>query len=211
VVIREVPEAFDYAKAVFLGDVTEIIEPKSADEKAPLSVRLFVIKFKVVKAWKGIGFASQEISVLANQGRSGCFDSPTLQKGLRYLVFADPLGEGEGLSVIGVANRTTAVRPGLVLPKSVDPSAIDPFFDMKQLDALLIRPRTFDDGAFRRQGDAPRFRLFNSGPIVLSLPFAIRPAYPDSKSMGQDITISTGTGPQPLVARQNQEFSDRDH
>jgi hypothetical protein len=156
-VTPELPDAYASANAVFLGEVTEIIEPRSADEKAALSLRLFVIKFKVIKSWKGIGFASQEISVLANQGRSGCFDSPALQKGLRYLVFADPANNETGWSIVGVCNRTAVVRPGLAPLKLLDPAAIDPFFDMKQLDALPIRSRAFDDSSFRRQREARKF------------------------------------------------------
>lgn len=156
-VTPELPDAFASANAVFLGEVTEIIEPRSADEKAALSLRLSVIKFKVIKSWKGIGFASQEISVLANQGDSGCFPSPTLQKGLRYLVFADAADNENGWSIVGVCNRTTAVRPGLATPRLLNANSIDPFFDMKQLDALPIRPRAFDDSSFRRQREARKF------------------------------------------------------
>lgn len=152
-VTEDVPEAFASAKAVFLGEVTEIIEPRSADKEAALSLRLFVIKFKVVRSWKGVGFASQEISVLASQGRSGCFISPVFQKGLRYLVFADPANE-DAWSIVGVCNRTTIVPPALT-PSKLFGDGIDPFFDMRQLDALPTRPRAFDNSSFRSQ---PVFR-----------------------------------------------------
>jgi hypothetical protein len=153
----DAPEAFDSAKAVFLGDVTEIIEPKSADEKAALSLRLFVIKFKVIRSWKGVGFASQEISVLGAQGRSGCSYTPALQEGLRYLVFADPAEEA-GWTILRACSRTTALGPpGLTTLKRLDAGAIDPFFDMKRLDALPARRRTFDNTSFRRPGEASRF------------------------------------------------------
>lgn len=151
-VTQDVPEAFDSARAVFLGEVTELIEPRSADEKAAQSLRLFVIKFKVIRAWKGVGFASQEISVLGTQGRSGCFYSPAVQKGVRYLVFADPADEN-GWSILGVCNRTTAVPP----TKFFAADGIDPFFDMKRLDALPTRPRTFDNASFRLQSKARGF------------------------------------------------------
>lgn len=132
-----VPDAFESAKAVFVGEVTEIIEPKSSDEKAPLSLRLFVIKFKVIRSWKGAGFGSQEISVLGNQGR---YESPELQIGLRYLVFADRVANEKEWSVLGMCNRTIVVPPDLAPSKSSYPSANDPFFDMRQLDALHALP-----------------------------------------------------------------------
>jgi len=134
---EEVPKAFESAKAVFLGEVTEIIEPKSSDETAPLSLRLFVIKFKVIRSWKGAGFGSQEISVLGNQGR---LESPELQIGLRYLVFTDRVANEQEWGVLGMCNRTTVVPPDLVPSKSSYPSANDPFFDMRQLDALDALP-----------------------------------------------------------------------
>jgi hypothetical protein len=37
----EVPQAFDEARAVFTGEVTEIIEPRTDDPKAPLAARLY--------------------------------------------------------------------------------------------------------------------------------------------------------------------------
>ncbi len=72
----EVPEAYDEAKVVFIGEVTEIVAPRTDDPTALLADHLFTVKFKVEESWKGVGFLDitiPEISVLSEQGRSGCF------------------------------------------------------------------------------------------------------------------------------------------
>ena len=131
----DVPEAFDRASAVFVGEVMEIIEPRTSDEKAPLPGRFFIIKFKVEKSWKGVAFASREISVLSAQGRHGCFAYPPVSKGGRYLVYADPAyGDGDGgkgWSVITICNRTAPIRINLRHWHDIDPYA-----DMKRLDGM---------------------------------------------------------------------------
>jgi hypothetical protein len=143
---------------VFLGEVTDIVDPKTSNQTAPLRDRLFIIKFKVVRAWKGTGFVSQEISVLADQSGYGCFAYPPFQKGLRYLVYANPVADEKDWAIILGCNRTIVVGPGRRLNKIADSDAIDPYNDMKELDALPIRPRTFDGSSFRRQDAFRKFR-----------------------------------------------------
>lgn len=46
-VIPEVPQAVESAEAVFAGFVTDIIEPRTSDPKAPLTDRLHQVKFKI--------------------------------------------------------------------------------------------------------------------------------------------------------------------
>ena len=85
-VTPEVPESFKRAKAVFIGAVVDILEPKTSDETAPLPGRFFTIKFKVQRTWKGVPSGTQEFSVLSAQGRYGCFAFPPVTKGeTRYL------------------------------------------------------------------------------------------------------------------------------
>src|SRR6266849_5357295 len=56
----EVPEALKQAKAVFLGEVIDIVEPKTSNEAAPLPGRFFTIKFKIQRSWKGIPSGARE-------------------------------------------------------------------------------------------------------------------------------------------------------
>ena len=155
-VTPDVPEAFDRASAVFVGEVAEIIEPRTSDEKAPLPGRFFTIKFKVEKSWKGVPSASREISVLSAQGRYGCFAYPPVSKGERYLVYADPAqGDGgKGWSIITTCNRTSPIRFSLQ-----DRRDIDPHEDMKKLDGMVSPSFEFN---FRpslrmRQGELNRY------------------------------------------------------
>jgi hypothetical protein len=109
--VPNVPEAFDKARDVFVGVVTEIIEPRSSDKKAPAAERFFTIKFRVERSFKGR--LASEISVLADQGRSGCFSYPTILKGEKYLVYADQFGAdgsaAKDLVTINACNRTGLV------------------------------------------------------------------------------------------------------
>jgi|SRR5882762_2351811 len=145
-VVPEVPEAFEQAKAVFIGEVIEIVEPATSDEKAALRDRLYVVRFKVEKSWKG-AFFSSEIDVLSDQGR-GCFAYPKVTKGERYLVYADPAfengDESRRLLIITSCNRTAMMsasvderkqrRPHLELDRQ-DGSA-----DPGKLDAIIAMP-----------------------------------------------------------------------
>ena len=107
-VTPEVPKAHHDAQAVFLGEVTEIIYPRTNRLKAPLADRLFRIKFKVEKSWKGT--TTQEIVILSDQGRAGCFSWGPFLKGRKYLVYAErrtPSGARiRDLAVLYSCNRT---------------------------------------------------------------------------------------------------------
>jgi len=139
----DVPEALNRANAVFIGEVAEIIEPLTSDEKALPPGRFFTIKFKVEKSWKGVAIASREISVLSAQGRYGCFAYPPVSKGERYLVYAEPAyvdgGSSEDWSIITNCTRTSPMR--LKLWYEAD---IDPYEDMKKLDDLLMLSYRFE-------------------------------------------------------------------
>ena len=106
--VPSVPKAVSRAKAVFVGEVTEIIEPRTLDENATPPRRFYTIKFRVETSWKGV--ASPEIAVLSAQGRYGCLAYPPVIKGEKYLVFADPLYFGgafqKGWLIITICNRT---------------------------------------------------------------------------------------------------------
>lgn len=53
-VIPEVPQAFRAARAVFVGEVTEIVAPRTNNPKAPLGDQLYAIRFKVERSWSAV-------------------------------------------------------------------------------------------------------------------------------------------------------------
>jgi hypothetical protein len=107
----EVPEAFSEARAVFIGEVVDIVEPRTNNPRAPLADRLYAIKFKIERSWKGV--SNQEVVVLSDQGRAGCFSWGSFVKGQRYLVYAErhtPSGAPlRKLAVLFSCNRTTLI------------------------------------------------------------------------------------------------------
>jgi hypothetical protein len=136
----EFPDAFKKARAVFLGEVVEITEPKTSEPNALLSDRLFRIKFKVKSAWKGVIAGAKEFTVLTGQGRFGCFDF-TVGKGQTYMVYADPVFSEEW-SFINACNRTTVVTSFSTSPLAWS-NGVDAFLDIGQLNrfsATLFSP-----------------------------------------------------------------------
>ena len=105
----EVLQSFREAKAVFVGEVIGIVEPSTNDPKRPLADRLYAIRFKVDTSWKGT--TSEEMVVLSDQGRAGCFSWGPFLKGNKYLVYAErktPSGTRiRNLAVLFSCNRTS--------------------------------------------------------------------------------------------------------
>ena len=89
-VAPDVNSAYQRARYVFLGEVTEVVEPVDRKRTAPLSKQLFTIKFKVEKAWKGVFTSTFEV-LSAYGERPGPFPYPEATKGQRYVVYADQL------------------------------------------------------------------------------------------------------------------------
>lgn len=87
--VLPVPKAVERAGAVFVGEVVDIMEPVTTDNDAPLPGKYFTIKFKVEKSWKGV--TTKEMNILSGQGKYSCFSYPPVQKGERYLVYADKM------------------------------------------------------------------------------------------------------------------------
>ena len=134
-VFPEVADSFARADAVFVGKVLEI-ERTSATETSK-SERLFAIKFKVEKSWKG---DSEEQRVLAAQGDLGCFIYPVFSKGERYLVYADPAyfkPKRNKVLVVNLCNRTAALPlPGLRVRSG------DGYDDIPILEKIAFRKPT---------------------------------------------------------------------
>lgn len=87
--ILPVPKAIERASAVFVGEVVDIVGPVTTDNDAPLPGKYYTIKFKVEKSWKGV--TTREMNILSGQAKYSCFDYPPVEKGERYLVYADPI------------------------------------------------------------------------------------------------------------------------
>ena len=103
----EVRQAFSDASAVFVGEVSEIAEPRTNDPKAPIADRLYAVTLKVEKSFKGVTFL-REIVILSDQGRAGCFSWGLFLKGRKYLVYAEE-GFGKRLAVLFSCNRTASL------------------------------------------------------------------------------------------------------
>jgi hypothetical protein len=108
VVAPDVPQAFDKARAVFIGEVVEITKLLTSEPDAPLADRFHRVTFKVEYSWKGAGFrefGAPEIVVLSNQGMGGsCFSWGSFSEGRKYLVYAEETAEKD--LVVQVGNRT---------------------------------------------------------------------------------------------------------
>jgi hypothetical protein len=106
-VIPEVPEAMKSAEAVFRGSVTDIIEPRTTDPKAPLIDRLYQVKFKIGTSWKGK--LTREITIYSAQGQGGCYTWGSFVKGQSYIVYAERPVAGAprgSLALLFACNRT---------------------------------------------------------------------------------------------------------
>lgn len=110
-IMPQVPQAYDEAHTVFVGEVTEIVKPRTDDPQAQLADRLYTVKFKVEKSLKGRGFKDSlnEISVLSDQGRAGCLSWGSFLKGGKYLVYAGET-EDKYLAVLFSCNRTVSLN-----------------------------------------------------------------------------------------------------
>lgn len=125
-VTPDVPEAVESAEAVFAGFVTDIVEPRTSDPKAPLIDRLYQVKLKIGTSWKGK--LAREITILSAQGRGGCYTWGSFVKGQSYLVYAEEpvAGAPRGtLALLFACNRSE------VLSKAQD--------DVKELDRTYAR------------------------------------------------------------------------
>ena len=101
----EVRDALKAADAVFVGKVKEIIEPKTAETASAWERKFYTIKFEVEKSWKGATFV-EEFTVLSAHGANECFAFGKVEKGERYLVYAEPFSQD------GVRQKGWTIIPG---------------------------------------------------------------------------------------------------
>jgi hypothetical protein len=132
----ELSESFKRARAIFFGEATEIVGPKTSDQKAPYADRAFTIRFKILESWKGLSLGAAEFNILWLEDCYECHAHPNV--GEKYLVYADPVSDSDGRSIVTWCDRTTIVdrdpKPGLTNAKGVEI-----YRDMKQLDIITKR------------------------------------------------------------------------
>jgi hypothetical protein len=123
-IVPDVLQATDKASAVFVGEVIEIAHPRSYDVKAPLAERLYTVKLKVEKAWKGV--KSQEITILSDQGSLGCISYKALHKGEKYLIYAETISDdvvrGKSIGVFTTCSRTKLLKEASGDLKELEPT-----------------------------------------------------------------------------------------
>jgi len=143
-VIPELTKAYEQAAAIFAGEVVEITPPRTFDENRPVADRLYTVKFKVQRSWKG-SFPSLEVNVFSGHG-NGCLSYPVVQVGKNYLVFADPvLIDGvleRGQMVVTACNRTALIPESLDQtrepPRSLEFNREDASQDLKALERFPL-------------------------------------------------------------------------
>jgi hypothetical protein len=111
VVAPDVPQAFDSARAVFIGEVVRITKPLTSEPTAPLEDRSYRVTFKVEYSWKGAGFREfgvPELVVLSDQGVGGsCFSWGSFIEAKKYLVYADETSEKN--LIVRLGSRTVSL------------------------------------------------------------------------------------------------------
>jgi hypothetical protein len=132
----QVSVAFNQAKAVFVGEVLEIIPPRNDTKAGEFFKDAHTIRFKVERTWKQTFWT--EVTVLAN--RNSCFgfkEEPRI--GGRYLVYADPAYPNDASRnevIITACSRTASIST-----MSLDGSFFfpdSPADDIRQLDTFII-------------------------------------------------------------------------
>jgi len=141
--LPDIAKGFEQAKAVFVGEVEEVIPPRASSKDAPFLERAYVVSFKIERSWKGLPFGNLKVRAL--QGEE-TFALPPFKKGERYLVYADPVlgGEVETDDLrVDNCNRTA------LLPRDAKQREFVTDFefnrengakDLRALDSLLLIP-----------------------------------------------------------------------
>lgn len=138
----EVPQAFDRAKAVFIGEVEEITAPRSQSADAKVFERAYLVQFKIEKSWKGQPFGS--LKVWTFKGNQASSVLPAASKGERYLVYADPFNSGGAMTgelVVGSCNRTALLPRNAEAPRYSLFNVPNAAQDVRALDSLMFLKR----------------------------------------------------------------------
>jgi hypothetical protein len=131
----EVKEAFDRAKVVFVGEVLEVIPPRSTAPRANFEDAAHTVKFKVETAWKQTFLTEARVLMRTDS----CFGLRTLpEKGDKYLVYAEPVYRDD-------ASRTELMTHGCTRTARLSEMFTDGFFyrnqaadDIRMLNNFLL-------------------------------------------------------------------------
>lgn len=123
-IMPDVNKAYENARAVFLGEIMEIVEPLNREASPRSSDRLFRIRFKVHRAWKGVFSSTFEVFSPDGPAYFGLYEGGNAKK---YIVYADPLIENvypPHKTAISRCSRTASVlesdkRSSLPLAKTL--------------------------------------------------------------------------------------------
>jgi hypothetical protein len=140
-IVPDVSESFKLGRAVFLGEATDVVEPGTSNENAPLADRAYTIKFKVLQSWKGVPFGATEFSILWLTNCYECPELPALNE--RYLVYANPVSGSETWSSVTWCSRTMVVSRER-RPQTLNWNGIDPYWDIKRLNIITKRAFTIE-------------------------------------------------------------------
>ena len=139
--VPDVGTGFDRAKAVFIGEVEEIIPPRSEEDP---DFFFTLVKFRIEKSWKGLPFGW--VTVRAIQGNK-IAALPPFRKGERYLVYADPVFRNEVATddlLVNGCNRTARLPRKPPRRKTfMDPPVDweDGTRDLRALDGMMFLKR----------------------------------------------------------------------
>ena len=136
VIADDFHQAYEKARAVFIGEVVKIDKPLTSDVDGPLADRLYRVTFKVEFSWKGAGFREVgllDLVVLSHQSLDDCFSWGSFSEGKKYLVYANETEDKNLLVALG--NRTALLT-----------NASDDLKKLRMRDALLYFPKTLQYG-----------------------------------------------------------------
>jgi hypothetical protein len=140
--VPDVTKGFERAKAVFVGEVEKITPARSTSTDAPFYDRAYLLEFKIERSWKGLPFGS--IKVWALQGKEPLALTP-FSKGERYLVYADPIFDGEAYTdelTVSECNRTALLPNDSKPPRVIMDLNINRENgggDLRALDSLILK------------------------------------------------------------------------
>jgi hypothetical protein len=158
------PDVFDgleRARAVFIGTVEDTHEPRIAKKVPGFVQRAYTITFKIERSWKGQPFGYIDVLALQGPEATGLWH---IEKGERYLVFAEPFlidDKPTGHLTINYESAkedpffpdaiifNSCTRTALLPPEPIDQqpwSSLlnlrqqDPWKDIRTLDSLALLP-----------------------------------------------------------------------
>ncbi len=132
----DVRESFERARAVFVGEVLEITPSSKAKNFNDVLRLPQTVRFKVDIRWKGPFWTEAKV---LNAGY--CFRVP-MSKGEKYLVYANPAGDGSGDVVVSNCGRTAAISyPRSGVFEQLFPSEVSDEMQLLNTMNLMFRPR----------------------------------------------------------------------